>query len=147
MLYHTIPLLSLQDNLHLKQIMRVTQDQMTQILNAESNVVSKVGSLDLTLFDSLVGGWCFFCLLANIPFHSSLWYAVLMFIWRWHSSFTYCFDCCQSYEKKKKKKPSTLTILQRNRHKFCLFGCALFMPTLKFIVRRYKYFSFASLLP
>lgn len=27
---------------------------MTQILNAESNVVSKVGTLDLTLFDSLM---------------------------------------------------------------------------------------------
>ena len=45
-------------HLHLKQIMRATQDQMTQILNAESNVafVSIVGTLDLTLFDSLVRG-------------------------------------------------------------------------------------------
>ena len=58
MLHHTIPLLSLQDNLHLKQIMRVTQDQMTQNLNAESNIAfaSKGGTLDLTLFDSLVRG-------------------------------------------------------------------------------------------
>ena len=89
----------------------------------------EVGTLDLTLFDSFYRGWCFF-----LSFRKH-WFSFvvvvrgtqIILILRWHLSFTYCFDCCQSYEKK--KKPSTLTILQRNWHKFWLFGCALFMPT------------------